>query len=447
MHGLNSSRRSFISNYFKGLILNNYFWFIAYNGLVFPFIFLMALSASIFSSKIREGFIGRLGTQKKLKIFSNNKKANEDIYWFHAASLGEFHQIEPIIKGMKKIGKNKRIIVSFTSPSGFNNAPSSAMDLKIYLPFDFLWSMQKILAFTRPKMIIFSSYDIWPNLLWACKIKHIHLSIIAAKIQKNSIKFSPIVRNFYKTIYSLFDNIYTITEEDKKIFQELIGSVSNPIISSKGNPRFDKIYNDFKHKNIMQDPISIRNPIILIGSSHPEDDLILFPALANLFDIFSDLRVIHAPHEPSKKQTKSIKKNYSKSGYESVILNDLESVQFSSKKVIIVGVVGFLADLYRLSTISYIGGGFSSGIHNIMEPAVASKPVVFGPNHLKFIEAQQSIILGGGYCINDTISFENIIKTLLTDKSLLIKSSKASFNLVKNNLGASKKIINGIFND
>ena len=153
MLGFNSSRRYFISNYLKGLILNNYFWFIAYNGLLFPFIFLMVLFASIFSSKIREGIKGRLCTQKKLKSFSNNKKANEDIYWFHAASLGEFHQIEPIIRGIKKAGKNKRIIVSFTSPSGLNNASSSAMDLKIYLPFDFLWSIQKILTFIRPKML------------------------------------------------------------------------------------------------------------------------------------------------------------------------------------------------------------------------------------------------------------------------------------------------------
>ena len=124
------------------------------------------------------------------------------------------------------------------------------MDLKIYLPFDFLWSIQKILTFIRPKKIIFSSYDIWPNLLWSCKIKNIHLSIISAKIQRKSIKFSPIVKNFYKTIYSLFDKIYTITEEDKIIFKELIGSKNKPIISSKGNPRFDKIYNDFKHKKL-----------------------------------------------------------------------------------------------------------------------------------------------------------------------------------------------------
>ena len=348
---------------------------------------------------------------------------------------------------MKKKGKNKRIIVSFSSPSGFNNTFSSEIDLKIYLPFDFLWSINKILTFIRPKKIIFSSYDLWPNLLWAGNSKNIHLSVVSAKIQKESIKFMPLVKNFYKTMYRLFDKIDTITEKDRIIFKELIGNINRPIISSKGNPRFDKIYNDFKHKKIIKGPISNKKPIILIGSSHPEDDLILFPALLNLFDTFSDLRVIHAPHEPCKKQTKSIIKNYSKLGYESVILDDLESIQTSSQKIIIVGRVGFLSDLYWLSTISYIGGGFSSGIHNIMEPAIASNPVVFGPKHLKFIEAEQSITLGGGYCVNDTVTLENTMKTLLLNKRLLIKSSKASFNLVKKNIGASKRIINCILND
>ena len=72
---------------------------------------------------------------------------------------------------------------------------------------------------------------------------------------------------------------------------------------------------------------------------------------------------------------------------------------------------------------------------------------MLGPNHLKFIEAEQVITLGGGYCVNDIVSLENTMKTLLTNESLLIKSSKASFNLIKKNIGASKKIINCILCD
>ena len=154
--------------------------------------------------------------------------------------------------------------------------------------------------------------------------------------------------------------------------------------------------------------------------------------------------MIHAPHEPSKSQIKKLIKNYSNSGLKTVILNDYESILSSTKKIIIVGEVGFLSDLYWLSIISYVGGGFSSGLHNIMEPAIASNPIVFGPRHHKFVEAKQSINLGGGFCINDSISLENIMKKLLSNKSLLEKSSKASFKLIKKNTGASKRIIDSI---
>ena len=98
----------------------------------------------------------------------------------------------------------------------------------------------------------FASYDIWPNFLWACKIKNIPLSIISAKIQRSSTKFLPVLKSFYQNLYRLFDTIYTITEDDKIIFKELIGAKKIPIMSPMGNPRFDMIYNEFKHKKIIK---------------------------------------------------------------------------------------------------------------------------------------------------------------------------------------------------
>ena len=396
---------------------------------------------------MREGIKGRFYSFKKLKAFSVKNIKSKNVYWFHAASLGEFFQIEPIIKGIKKAGENNQIIVSFSSPSGINNVSNNFIDLKIYLPFDFPWTAQKILTLVKPKKIIFASYDIWPNFLWACKIKNIHLSIISAKIQRSSAKFSPVLRSFYQNLYRLFDTIYTITEDDIILFKELIGAKKIPIMSPMGNPRFDMIYNEFKHKKIIKNPISKRSQVILIGSSHSEDDLILIPALINLFKNFPKLRVIHAPHEPSKSQIKNLTKNYANYGLKPVILKDYESILSSTKKIIIVGEVGFLSDLYWLSLISYVGGGFSSGLHNIMEPAIASNPIVFGPRYHKFVEAKQSINLGGGFCAHDSIKLENVMEKLLSNKSLLLKSSKASFKLIEMNIGASKRIIDGLLFD
>ena len=139
-----------------------------------------------------------------------------------------------------------------------------------------------------------------------------------------------------------------------------------------------------------------------------------------------------------------IKDAYSKFGHDSIILEDLESIESSKENIIIVGEVGFLSKLYWLSIITYIGGGFSSGIHNIMEPAVASNPIIFGPNHKKFSEADIVIKLGGGFCVHNRNTIENKFKVLLSDKQLLEKSGKASFNLILSNIGSSKKIINGL---
>ena len=423
------------------------FWFILYNGVLLPVITCIVFLAAIFFPKIREGLKGRFQTYKRLKLFFEKKHTRHNVYWFHAASLGEFYQIKPIIEGMKKMKKENVMFISFSSPSGMNYAFSDAIDLKFYLPFDFPWTIQKVLSLVKPKKVIFATYDIWPNFVWFCKTKNIHLNVMSAKIGHHAIKYRPVITNFYKSLYRLFDTIYTITEKDKNRFERMLGSKVNPIVSALGNPRFDKIFNESKDLINCKPAIQNREQIILIGSSHSKDDLILIPALANLMIDYPKLRIIHAPHEPNHNCIRNIKDTYLKFGLDSIILEDLESIESSKEDIIIVGAVGFLSKLYWLSIITYIGGGFSSGIHNIMEPAVASNPVVFGPKHQKFSEAEFILKSGGGFCVYDSNTVQSTFKKLLSDKPLLEKSGKASLNLILKNTGSSEKIINGILLD
>ena len=151
----------------------------------------------------------------------------------------------------------------------------------------------------KPKKVIFSTYDIWPNFVWFCKTKNIHLNVMSAKIRHHSVKFRPFIMNFYKSLYKLFDTIYTETEKDKNRFKRVVGSKGKPIISSLGNPRFDKIFNESKKFIDCKPTIQDKEQIILIGSSHYKDDLTLIPALTNLMIDYPKLRIIHAPHAVS----------------------------------------------------------------------------------------------------------------------------------------------------
>ena len=103
-----------------------------------------------------------------------------------------------------------------------------------------------------------------------------------------------------------------------------------------------------------------------------------------------------------------------------------------------------LSRLYHYATITYIGGGFNKGIHNTTEAAVYGKPVLFGPNYKKFKEAIGLIETGGGVCVNSSAALTSQLKRLLTNKDVLASSSKNSFDFVKQNKGATEKILHYI---
>ena len=116
-------------------------YFIIYNGLVYPAIFLTALIISAFNKKLRQSIKGKLSAIGELKNYLNKIDSNSNIYWFHASSLGEFFQVKTVIEKLKEEQDDLTCIVSFSSPSGFNHANSDAMDLKFYIPFDFPWTI------------------------------------------------------------------------------------------------------------------------------------------------------------------------------------------------------------------------------------------------------------------------------------------------------------------
>ena len=147
--------------------------FILYNLFLYPLFLLITFFLSLFNSKIRRGVRGRFETNNKLKKYFNQDLSSNVIYWFHAVSYGEYLQVEPVLEGIKKKGKNSIILMSFFSPSGYDNVNNQNIDCKVYIPFDFYWTMQNVLDIVKPKKIIFATADLWYNLIWLAKNRNI----------------------------------------------------------------------------------------------------------------------------------------------------------------------------------------------------------------------------------------------------------------------------------
>ena len=166
----------------------NIIWLIIYNLFFLPLIFTVAIILSIFKTKVRESLRCRIGQIKKTKEFFNNVQNNNLVYWFHSASHGEFEQIHPILHSLKEIQRACIVVVSFSSPSGYKNVEDQNIDLKIYLPLDFLWNTIRILKVIRPQKLIFAEYDLWPNYIWTAKWMNIQTTLFSARFYKQFTK-------------------------------------------------------------------------------------------------------------------------------------------------------------------------------------------------------------------------------------------------------------------
>jgi len=423
-------------------------WVLIYNFFIYPLFIIMVFIASIFNKKIKEGIKGRFESLKILKEFSKQTDYSKSVYWFHAASFGEYEQARPVISGLKEILPHSLIVVSFFSPSGYNNVKDSNIDCKIYLPFDFIYSARKAIKYIRPKKIIFASYDIWPNLVWVANYRKIHTNIFAASFQPRSRKFYPVIRSFYKTVYMLFSSIYTISENDNDLLKRLISGDKAPVVKVLGNPRYDQVKRKSdKFSTDRSISVLLRKKRIIIGSVWPEDEAAILEPLIKLLQDDESLELVWAPHEPDEKYLSHAVEIFNEHGLKVEIVKRKIHALNGSSRVYVIGVVGVLSRLYWDGQIAYVGGGFSTGVHNVMEPAIARLPVLFGPKHSNSHEAMELIKAGGGFNIKNSDDFYQMAYNLLDDKNLFLRSSLAATNVIHDNLGSSTRVVRGIIRD
>ena len=420
----------------------NTLYFAVYNILLYPVFLFFVFFLSIFNKKIRTGLIGRFESIHILNKYFNQNNIKSNIYWFHCSSYGEYLQVEQIINGLKKKENNCIILLSFFSPSGFVNCKNDNVDCKIYLPFDFLWTIKKAIKIVSPNAIVLANNDIWYNFLNVSQSMNVKTYLIGAeskRFYKN--KFSA-AYYFYKPIYFSFSKIFAVDENDQK---DIFNYLKNKTISEipiTGNPRFDQVIQRSK-KQHERDKIDIskREDILLMASMHKEDrNMILAQLIKYLKN--TNIQVYWISHEPNSQENKYLCNIFNRNSLSTEVIDSIQSIGQIDSRIVIINAVGVLADLYWTTKVAYIGGGFSSGVHNLMEPAVAGVPMIFGPRYKKFKEAVEIVSQNAGRSISKSIDFNKFLDFYFNSEENLTHSSKSARNIILNHSGASVKILN-----
>ncbi len=386
----------------------------------------------IFSKKLNIFFRDR---SSSLKLIEKKIQPNDKTIWFHVASLGEFEQIKPIIKELKKENNKLRILISFFSPSGFKASLNYSLAERVYLPLDTKRNAKKFINKINPNVAVFVKNDIWTNYLIELKKSEIPIYSISSKFHKSQFYFKIYGKWFLNKLKQI-DYFFVQDNNSKELLN--LNNIDN--VSITGDTRIDRV-KEIAREDKKFDSIEkfINNDLCFIAGSSWEADNVIF---LNSILKKSNLKTIIAPHNIVESEIKTLeKKTQSLSVRYSRIDQDLNN----NKKILIIDSVGSLKHLYKFSNIAYIGGAMgNSGLHNILEAAVFGIPIVIGKNYKGFSEAKDLVKLGGVKSINSEIEFKDIFNNLTSNKTVREKMGKINKDYIYSNSGGSKKIIKAL---
>jgi 3-deoxy-D-manno-octulosonic-acid transferase len=387
---------------------------------------------SPFNDKANKWYLGRKNQSFELP---SGIKSSEKWIWFHAASLGEFEQGRPLIESIKNRFPEKKILLTFFSPSGYEVRKNYELADKVaYLPCDTPSNAKKILKYYRFEAVFFIKYEFWFNLMNELHLEKIPIYFISAKFRKSQ-HFFQWYGFWFRQQLKKVDQFFV---QDKPS-AELLQSIDIKNFTITGDTRFDRVFRlSQQAKRFPKIDAFVGNKkVFVVGSSWPNDENLLFPVIEKLNENFV---VILAPHDISEKHLLQIESRLS-----IPFCRYSDFTEQVNCKILIINNIGILSQLYQYASFAYVGGGFGQAIHNIQEAVAYGCPVMIGPNHKNFTEAVDLIRAGGVFEVTDSASIEKTLLQLVSESGFREKASSICRSYVTNQIGATESVMQLIF--
>ena len=405
-----------------------------YNIIIYLYLLGVAIY-SRFNEKVRKMWRGE---RDAFRVLREKVDPKARYVWFHAASLGEFEQGRPLMEQLRRDHPELKILLTFFSPSGYEVRKNyEGADIICYLPLDTIRNARRFLRTIRPEMAFFIKYEFWYNYLHILKHRGVPVYSVSSIFREGQVFFRWYGRQ-YGRVLKCFTHFYVQNETSR----QLLASIGLHNVTITGDTRFDRVLQIKNQAKVLPvvEQFAANSKVFIAGSSWQPDEEIFI----KYFKQHPDWKLVIAPHVIGEDHLQQIEKmlegrkvlRYTKA------VND-EGTQ-ECPEALIIDCFGLLSSIYRYADVTYVGGGFGVGIHNTVEAAVWDVPVVFGPNHERFQEAQELKDCGGGFAIASYDDFAQLMDRFQADTQLMQSAGQAAGNYVKSKSGATKLILSAV---
>ena len=394
-------------------------------------------------------YIGSLGQRMGYLPVSFNLDG-EDSIWIHAVSVGEALTVRALISDLKRRYPHLRIFLSTTTIAGQQVARRNVQDVDavFYFPFDLPFIVRRTLRLVRPRLFVMMETEIWPNLLRQCRRMGVATVMVNGRISSRSYPRYKLARPFFRRVLADVDKFCMQSDESARRLIDIGAEPSRVVVT--GSLKFDSmevpgaltLERRGQNRVLRYFRMTSGRPVIVAGSTMRDEEQIVLQAFRR---IKSDVggganpMLVIAPRNPERfGEVVQLAKNQA---FVTVRRSDLPIDAEPRAEVVVLDTIGELAQVYQIATAVFVGGSLVDiGGHNILEPAVFGKPIVFGSHMQNFKEIADAFVThDAAIQVHNARGLEDALLGLLTDPVRRARLGAAARALVESNRGAKEK--------
>ncbi|MEW6443368.1 MAG: glycosyltransferase N-terminal domain-containing protein [bacterium] len=389
--------------------------------------------------KYRSGFLQRLGLSVP---GSMGKSPEEQPVWVHAVSVGEVLATVPFIRRLKQAYPQRPIVVSTITPTGQTVAREhfAAAGRVIYFPFDYPFSTRLVLKHVQPKLFVHTETEIWPNFLFMLGRHGIPSVIVNGRISARSCRQYGWFRFFFRQV---LESVSAFGMQSKQDCLRIIRIGADPRrVFVTGNMKFDVCLHRGACTPAPPAPQDFgfppSAPVWVAGSTHPGEEETILKVFDKLRGSFPTLKLLLAPRHPER--CADVEQLVRRSGLR-VLRRTGGKTGIREIDVLLLDTMGELAQAYAIGDIVFVGGSLTPvGGHNLLEPIVHRRPVLFGPHMENTPDVARALLeRGGGIQVSGEEPLYLEAARLLRDPDRRRTIADAAYGILEENRGATER--------
>jgi 3-deoxy-D-manno-octulosonic-acid transferase len=408
-------------------------------------VFVVASPYFLYQALRYNKYVGSIAQRLGYLPVSFNLDGDESI-WVHAVSVGEVLSARPLISELRACYPKLRLFLSTTTLTGQQLARRSVSDVDgvFYFPFDWTITARRTLNVVRPRLFVMTETEIWPNLLRECKRRGVRTLMVNGRISYRSFPRYRLIRPFMKRVLADIDRFCVQGEETSRRLVDLGADPARIVIT--GSLKFDSLETTptpgrGRGRVLRFFRVPQNRPVIIAGSTLKGEEEPVVRAFNRVRASGVNALLVVAARHPER--FGEVERLCRHEGLSVVRRTELPIDAEPRADAVVLDTIGELAQLYQIATVVFIGGSLvPAGGHNILEPALYGKPVVFGPHMQNFGEIVETFLSNGAAIqVRTAGELEETMLSLIGDPVRRARVGAAARALVESNRGARDRTV------